>query len=73
MIRFLLDMLAEKKGRSGNTLFIPLTREEIAQRIGAARETVVRYLYQLKRSKLIDIRPYQIVIRNKEGLEKLLL
>lgn len=71
LVRFLLDMLAEKKGK-GETLFIPFTREEIAQRIGAARETVARNLYQLKRAKLIDIKPYQIVVRNKEGLEKLL-
>jgi len=74
LVKFLLDMLNEKTSKSeGNkTLFIPFTREEIAQPIGAARETVVRYLYGLKRSKLIDIKPYQIVVRNKEGLEKLL-
>lgn len=71
LVKFLLDMLAEKKGK-GEALFIPFTREEIAQRIGAARETVARHLHQLKRSKLIDIKPYQIVIRSKEGLEKLL-
>ena len=72
LVRFLLDMLAEKGGKGG-TLFIPFTREEIAQRIGTARETVARHLYQLKRAKLIDIKPYQILIRNQEGLEKLLL
>lgn len=52
--------------------FIPFTREEIAQRIGTVRETVARNLYQLKREKLTDIKPYQIVIRNKEGLQRLL-
>ncbi len=72
LVKFLLDMLAEKKDAKTDTLFVPFTREEIAQRIGAARETVARNLYQLKRSKLIDIKPYQIVIRNKAGLEKLL-
>lgn len=71
LIRFLLDMLAGKKG-GGEALFIPFTREEIAQRLGAVRETVARHLHELKRAKLIDIKPYQIVIRNKEGLEKLL-
>lgn len=71
LVKFLLDMLAEKGGK-GETLFIPFTREEIAQRIGTARETVARNLYQLKRAKLIDIKPYQIIIRNQEGLEKLL-
>ena len=71
LIKFLLDMLAQKRGK-GDTLFIPFTREEIAQRIGAARETVARHLHQLKHAKLIDIKPYQIVIRDKVGLEKLL-
>jgi CRP/FNR family transcriptional regulator len=71
LARFILDMLAEKKG-GGEVLFIPFTREEIAQRIGAARETVARHLHELKRSKLIDIKPAEIIIRNKEGLQKLL-
>ncbi|MBI4394883.1 MAG: Crp/Fnr family transcriptional regulator [Candidatus Omnitrophica bacterium] len=75
LIKFLLDMLAETTHKSGeeSVLLIPFTREEIAQRIGTARETVARYLYQLKRAKLIDIKPKQIIVRNKEGLEKLLL
>lgn len=82
LVRFLLEMLAAKgDGRKRisvrtnreDVLFIPFTREEIAQRIGTARETVARQLHQLKRSKLIEIKPYEIVIRNKEGLEKLLL
>lgn len=75
LVKFLLDMLAETTHKSGeeSVLLIPFTREEIAQRIGTARETVARYLYQLKRAKLIDIKPKQIIVRNKEGLEKLLL
>lgn len=72
LIKFLLDMQAEKKSKN-TALFVPFTREEIAQRIGAARETVARHLHQLKRAGLIDIKPYQIVILNREGLEKLLL
>lgn len=74
LIKFLLDMLAENKRKSSSSdvLYVPFTREEIAQRLGTARETVARYLAQLKRSKLIDIKPYQIVIINKSGLEKLL-
>lgn len=72
LVKFLLDMLKEKKAK-GDALFIPFTREEIAQRIGAVRETVARTLHELKRSKLIEIKPYQIIILDKEGLEKLLL
>lgn len=75
LVKFLLDMLettGSSRGTNTNVLLVPFTREEIAQRIGAARETVARNLYQLKRSKLIDIKPRQIVIRDKESLEKLL-
>lgn len=81
LVRFLLDMLAEKLQKmkplsslehKEDVLFVPFTREEIAQRIGTARETVARYLYQLKRAKLINIKPHQIIIRNQEDLEKLL-
>lgn len=74
LVKFLLDMFeknsqTEKEG----VLFIPFTREEIAQRLGAARETVARHLSELKEAKFIDIKPKQIIIRNKAGLEKLLL
>jgi len=74
LIKFLLDMLTEslKKPGKSNALFIPFTREEIAQRLGAARETVARYLTQLKDAHLIEIKPYQIVILDKKGLEELL-
>ena len=75
LVKFLLDMHNERRAKDENddTLPIPFTREEIAQRIGSARETVARYLHELKRSKLVDIKPHQIIVRNKEGLEKLLL
>lgn len=76
LVKFLLDMMAKRqpsgKGTGQETLYIPFTREEIAQRLGTARETVARYLSQLKRAKLIAVKPYQIVILNKEGLAKFL-
>jgi CRP/FNR family transcriptional regulator len=70
LIKFLLDMLTENKGK--DLLALPFTREELAQRLGVARETVARQLYQLKDKKLIGIKPHQILILNKPGLEKLL-
>lgn len=71
LIKFLLDMSDQGASSSKQeVLLINFTREEIAQRIGAARETVVRHLYQLKRAKLIDIKPQQIIIRDKEGLQR---
>ncbi|MEI7998117.1 MAG: Crp/Fnr family transcriptional regulator [Candidatus Omnitrophota bacterium] len=74
LIKFLLDMSDEdqESSKKDEVLSINFTREEIAQRIGTARETIVRHLYQLKESKLIDIKPRQIIIRNREGLHKLL-
>lgn len=74
LVKFLLDMLAHKKTTSpqNDTLFIESTREEIAHRLGAARETIARQISGLKRRKLIDVKPYQIIILDKKGLEKLL-
>ncbi len=74
LVKFLLDMLAKKSGSTAKNevLFISFTREELAQRIGAARETVARYLHQLRRAKLIGIKPHQIILLDKPGLEKLL-
>ena len=73
LVKFLLDMLENSELSKGKEeLFIPFTREEIAHRLGTARETVARHLYQLKRKKLIDIKPHQILIQDQEGLKKLL-
>ncbi len=72
LAKFLLDMLAKnKKAANEKVLFIPFTRQDLAERLGAARETVARHLSQLRKQKLIDIKPYQIIIRDKEGLEKI--
>ena len=74
LIKYLPDLLEERKKSTANqnTLYITSTREEISQRLGTARETIARHISDLKRKKLIDVKPYQIVIRDKEGLEKLL-
>lgn len=73
LIKFLLDMLDHRNSpQKGNVLFIESTREEIAQRLGTARETIARHISDLKRKKLIDVKPYQIIILNKEGLQALL-
>ena len=70
IVKFLLDTLDEKGSK--DTFPLPFTREELAQRLGVARETAVRQLHDLKRKKLIDIRPKTILIRDKAGLEKIL-
>ena len=70
LIKFILDMLAEADGKS--TLILAFTREELAQRLGVARETVARQLHQLKELELIDIQPKKILVKDRKGLEKLL-
>ncbi|HTL47157.1 MAG TPA: Crp/Fnr family transcriptional regulator [Verrucomicrobiae bacterium] len=70
LVKFILDMPAP--GSSGAVPSIRFTQEELAQRIGAARETIARHLQQLKKAKLIDIKPRQILILDRPGLEKLL-
>ncbi len=79
LVKFILDMASRKaldsaaKRSDQQILFLPFTREEIAQRIGTSRETVARYLSQLKKARLIDIKPHQIIVLNRVGLEKSLL
>lgn len=74
LIKFLLDMLDERQALPGakDVIHIPYTREEIAQRLGTTRETIARYLSDLKKHSLIEIKPYQIEILEKEELKKLL-
>jgi CRP/FNR family transcriptional regulator len=72
LARFLLDLTAERgenKGRDRATL--TLTHDEIAQMIGASRETVTRLFANFKRKKLIEVHGSTLVITNKAGLEQL--
>lgn len=48
-----------------------LTHEEMAQMIGASRETVTRVIAQLKRKQIIRLEGSTLVIRNRIGLEQL--
>jgi CRP/FNR family cyclic AMP-dependent transcriptional regulator len=48
-----------------------LTHEEMAQMIGASRETVTRVMTQLKRKQIIRLEGSTLVIRNRMGLEQL--
>ncbi len=49
----------------------PATHEEMAQRIGASRETVTRLLSELKKKELIKLEGSTLVITNRSGLEAL--
>src|SRR5260370_19597544 len=47
----------------------PVTHEEMAQRIGASRETVTRLLSDLKKKDLIRLEGSTLVIKNRTALE----
>jgi len=70
LIKFLLDQYQKKQ--KNNTLTLPGTREEIAQRIGTARETVIRYLHQLQDENLIVLKGHSVTIKDIEALKTLI-
>lgn len=49
----------------------PVTHEEMAQRIGASRETVTRLLSDLRRRDLIKLEGSTLIIKNRTALEAL--
>ncbi len=73
LARFLLDWAsrqAQNKGEVRATL--TMTHEEIAQMIGASRETVTRLFADFKRKGLLEVRGSTLVICNKASLQKLI-
>lgn len=72
LARFLLDLSPhqdEKKGEVRVTL--TFTHEEIAQMIGASRETVTRLFTDFKKKQLLQVKGSTLIIKNKAGLESL--
>jgi CRP/FNR family transcriptional regulator, cyclic AMP receptor protein len=73
LARFILDWCAEHhKGDGEIRVKLTLTHEEIAQMIGASRETVTRLFADFKKKQLLEVKGSTVVIRNKSGLEKLI-
>jgi CRP-like cAMP-binding protein len=54
-----------------NFLNISLTREELANIVGTATESVIRLLSEFKSDKLVELNGRKIKILNKKGLEKI--
>jgi CRP/FNR family cyclic AMP-dependent transcriptional regulator len=74
LARFLGDWSAHHPSEDGLVRFnLPLTHEEIAQMIGSSRETVTRMLGEFKRSNLVQVKGSSVTLKNKSGLEGLLL
>lgn len=51
---------------------IRLTHQELANMAGTSRETVTRALKALEGERVIETRPKEIVIRDRQGLEEIL-
>ena len=72
LARFLLELCTDDDKAKGETrLTVTLTHEEIAQIIGASRETVTRVFSDFKKKQLVQVKGSTIVIKNKAALEEL--
>ena len=72
LARFLLDWSTNGSAMDGGVrVKLALTHEEIAQLIGASRETVTRTLGEFKRQRTIELNGSTLVLRNKPALESL--
>lgn len=73
LARFLLDLSAGHDGEEGDIrVTLTLTHEEIAQTIGASRETVTRMFGEFKKKQLLQVNGSTLIIKNKAGLEGVL-
>jgi CRP/FNR family cyclic AMP-dependent transcriptional regulator len=71
LARFLLDWAGNHQGsqQDENRLTLTLTHEEIAQMIGASRETVTRLFSEFRKKQLVQIKGSSITICNRPALE----
>jgi len=65
-----MDQHGPKRGEARVSL--TLTHEEIAEMIGATRETVTRLLTDFRKRQLIQVEGSNLVIQNRAGLEGLI-
>lgn len=73
LARFLLDLSADHDNQQGEIkVTLTLTHEEIAQMIGASRETVTRLFGDFKKKHLLQVRGSTLIIKNKAELQALL-
>ena len=70
LARFLLDWCVNRVNGAGEIRAkLTLTHEEIAQLIGASRETVTRLFTAFKKKDFLQIKGSTLIIRNKSALE----
>jgi CRP/FNR family transcriptional regulator, cyclic AMP receptor protein len=72
LARLLLSWVGRDAGKDSEfRIHAPATHEEMAQRIGASRETVTRLLSELRKKDLIRLDGTTLVIKNRPALEAL--
>ena len=71
LARLLLSQAPPKESAEETRISTLMTHEEMAQRIGASRETVTRLLSHLRKKRLIRLDGANLVIRDRSGLEAL--
>ena len=73
LARFLLEWTADAPEENGQIkIKLTLTHEEIAQMVGASRETVTRLFADFKKKDLLQVKGSTLIIKNKAGLEAIL-
>ena len=73
LARFLLDWCASHSNGKGEVRApLTLTHEEIAQMIGASRETVTRLFADFKKKQFLQVKGSTLIIRDKSALESLI-
>ena len=72
LARLLLSWISGRDLQDGEVrIQAPATHEEMAQRIGASRETVTRLLSELRKREMIRLEGSTLVITNRSALETL--
>lgn len=73
LARFLLEWASGQKQENGAVkITMTLTHEEIAQTIGASRETVTRLFSDFKKKQLLQVKGSTLIIKNRAALENIL-
>jgi len=72
LARLLLELPGHEPSGNGYAKTLPLTHKEIAEMIGASRETVTRLFTRFKREQLVRVHGEHLHILDQTGLEQLL-
>ncbi len=73
LARLVLQLSGTAGGNGEDRVKVALTHEEIAQLIGASRETVTRTLGDFKKHKLMEFKGATLFIRDRSALERMAL